>query len=117
MISHKNATVVENRFEKLEVEFGKRSSLLVTQGKTHNYLGMDIDCSETGKVKLIMPHLIKEIIQQMPKDMKTANHLFQVSPKATPLSNEQTKCSTSGLHSYYICGREQDQTYKQLYHS
>ena len=66
-ISHKQESVVESIFEDLQAEFGQQAPLTVTRGKKHNYLGMDIDFSEQGKVKFTMPHMINEIVQQLPK--------------------------------------------------
>ena len=66
-ISHAVELVVDQIFEKLESQFGQEAPLTVTRGKVHTYLGMNIDYSEDGKVKFSMPHLTKEIIQQLPE--------------------------------------------------
>jgi hypothetical protein len=56
---------------------------------------MQTDYREEGKVKFTVPHMIKEIIEQLPtvlnggpSNMPAANHLFQVNQKATKLDQE-----------------------------
>ena len=54
-ISHKDSQVVTNIIKKLDERYGKTASgqsvpLTVTRGKIHEYLGMKLDYSITGKV-------------------------------------------------------------------
>jgi Reverse transcriptase (RNA-dependent DNA polymerase) len=96
-ISHKKESVIENIFAALESKFGKQGSLsTITRGRVHNYLGMEIDYSTPKKVKFSMPHMIQEIVQQLPSDLQSgpsatpaANHLFQVNQKATALNPDK----------------------------
>ena len=91
-ISHKSQEVLEEVFNELQNEFGKEAPLTVSRGKTHNYLGMQIDYTNEGKVKFTMPHMIEEIISQLPLSLKNGpattpagNHLFQVNADAPKL--------------------------------
>ena len=53
-ISHKDEEVVTDMLKKLEEKFGKETLIAVTRGPIHDYLGMAIDYSIEGKVKLYM---------------------------------------------------------------
>jgi len=91
-ISHQKQEVLEEVFNDIQSEFGKEAPLTVSRGKVHNYLGMQIDYTEEGKVKFTMPHMIEEIINQLPASLNNgpattpaANHLFQVNEDAVKL--------------------------------
>lgn len=93
-ISHTDPAVVEDIFQKLQDEFGKKAPLSVTRGKIHSYLGMTIDYSTDGRVSFTMPTLVGEIISQLPVTFATgpdttpaANHLFEVKEAAAKLSD------------------------------
>ena len=48
---HVSPEVVNDIIQKLEDVFGKEAPFAKTQGKVHEYLGMNIGFSETGKLK------------------------------------------------------------------
>jgi hypothetical protein len=58
---------------------------VVTRGKVHDYLGMVIDYNVDGKVQIKMIDYIKEMLDELPKDMAgeaatpAANHLFTIN--------------------------------------
>jgi len=112
-ISHKDSTVVETIFQKLQDEFGKNAPLSVTRGKIHNYLGMVIDFSVDEKVCFTMPTLVKDIISQLPLHLVTgpsttpaANHLFEVKEGATKLTvNEADLFHRLTAQLLYLCKR------------
>lgn len=51
----------------------------------HDYLGMTLDYSETGKVKVMMTDYVKAMLEELPVDMSghaatpAADHLFEVN--------------------------------------
>ena len=51
-ISHKNLTIVTELLDEINKEYGKILPLTVTRGKKHEYLGMTIDFSVPGNMKL-----------------------------------------------------------------
>ena len=53
-ISHEDKDVVDDTIRKLEECFGDESSITVTPGKVHDYLGMTINYSTKGEVKFYM---------------------------------------------------------------
>ena len=75
----------------LDGEYGKINPLVTTHGKVHEYLGMTLDYTEDGKVKIIMKDYIKNMLAELPDDMSgesatpAALHLFTVNEKAEKL--------------------------------
>jgi hypothetical protein len=53
-ISHADPDVVSQVIHQLEAEFGNHAPLSVTRGKVHDYLGMQIDYTNPGKVDITM---------------------------------------------------------------
>jgi hypothetical protein len=50
-------------------EYGKLDQLTVNQGKKHEYLGMNIDFSIKGEVRITMYDYVEKLIRQLPSDM------------------------------------------------
>ena len=84
-ISHIENDVVTDVISQLDDEFGKEAPITVTRGKVHDYLGMTIDYSKKGKVKITMMDYIQDLLKELPTEMKgeaataAANHLFEVN--------------------------------------
>jgi hypothetical protein len=68
-ISHVNDEVIENVISTLSERYGKEAPLVVTRGKVHDYLGMTLDFSVEGKVKVIMTDYIQDMLDELPSDM------------------------------------------------
>ncbi|VEU33958.1 unnamed protein product [Pseudo-nitzschia multistriata] len=94
-ISHVDPGVVTAVIQQLNEQFGKESPLTETRGKIHDYVGMTLDYSESGKVKLSMFDYLEEIIQNLPDSLKgtavtpAADHLFKVNEACPRLDEEQ----------------------------
>jgi hypothetical protein len=73
--------------QRLDEEFGKEAPLTKTRGKVHQYLGMTIDYSTSGKVKILMVDYIEDMLAELPTAMDgeaataAGNHLFEVNEK------------------------------------
>jgi Reverse transcriptase (RNA-dependent DNA polymerase) len=84
-ISHLDPAVVTEVIRLLSEEFGKEAPLTVTRGKVHDYLGMRIDYSTPGKVKITMIDYIDGMLDELPSWMDgeaatpAGNHLFVVN--------------------------------------
>jgi Reverse transcriptase (RNA-dependent DNA polymerase) len=84
-ISHENPQVVDNIIKLIENKFGKEAPLTIKRGLCHEYLGMTIDYSAKGKVKVFMSQYIQELLTGLPDDMdgeaKTpaSPHLFTIN--------------------------------------
>lgn len=85
-VSHMDAQVVTDVLALLEKEYGDASPLSITRGKHHDYLGMHLDFSQDGKVKISMTQYIMDMLNDLPAEMNgeattpAANHLFTVNP-------------------------------------
>ena len=95
-ISHQDSRVVDDILYQLDERYGKESPLVVTRGWVHEYLGMTMDFSMTGKVILSMPEYITTLLKEIPSDLlkgasttPAAGHLFTTNPDAEKLSEVQ----------------------------
>mmetsp|Transcript_15002 Transcript_15002/g.21701 ORF Transcript_15002/g.21701 Transcript_15002/m.21701 type:complete len:147 (-) Transcript_15002:412-852(-) len=76
--------MVSNIINKLDKEFGKETPITRNRGKIHDYLGMTLDFTSKGKVKVSMKDYIESIIEDLRGEMigravtPAAPHLFQV---------------------------------------
>jgi hypothetical protein len=65
----------------------------VVNGKVHNYLGMCIDYTVPGKVKIAMIDYFEGMLKELPDDMggtattPASSHLFEVNPCGEPLAS------------------------------
>jgi hypothetical protein len=94
-ISHVDPVEVTKIIALLSEAFGTEAPLTINRGLTHDYLGMTIDYSDKGKVKIDMKDYIKNILNELPVDMAgvaptpAANHLFDVNDEAEKLNDDQ----------------------------
>ena len=93
-ISHVSQDVIDNILKKLELKYGKEAPLTIHRGKVHDYLGMTIDYTKSGKVMFKMHDYVEALLAECPRDLlkgpsvtPAANHLFEVNPNATKLSS------------------------------
>jgi len=118
-ISHVSEDVVEGIIAHLNKKFGKESPLTTSRGKVLEYLGLTLDYSQKGKVKISMYDYIKNIVEESPDDMKgisktlASSHLFLTNPECKKLSEKRRNCSTTSLPSLctYVGGH--GRTYRQ----
>jgi hypothetical protein len=95
-ISHVDPEVVTEVIELLEKEFGKEAPLTKTRGHVHEYLGMTIDFSSIGKVRLSMIGYIDEMLEAIPEltsnqgecATPASDHLFTVNADAEKLNTD-----------------------------
>jgi hypothetical protein len=74
-------------------------TMKVCRGKVHEYIGMTLDFSKPGKLKVMMLPYINEIVSdytKYSKDLKTgvtpaADHLFKIDDNAVKLDKEMGK--------------------------
>ena len=63
---------------------GKCGNIRISHGKKNDYLGMDIDYSNTGEVKTIMAPYPDKVIKYFPEEIRgratipTTDHMFKV---------------------------------------
>jgi hypothetical protein len=114
-ISHVDAKVNSHIIDLIDDEFGKEAPLTITRGDIHDYLGMTLDYSEKGRVKIkmidYMEKLLADIIallDEMGGEAPTpaANHLFVVNDNQTKLDEQRAQF----FHTYvaktlFVCKR------------
>jgi hypothetical protein len=95
-ISHADHEVVTSVLNTLSKKFRKDAPMTITRGKIHDYLGMKIDYSDRGKVKITMNEYINDMLNELPRDIDgvaaspASNHLFRTNNKdPTLLSAEE----------------------------
>ena len=66
-ISHVNKEVIEDIIKMLNKKFGKESPLTTTRGRVLEYLGMTLDYSMKGKVKISMYDYIDKLLTELPQ--------------------------------------------------
>jgi hypothetical protein len=90
-VSHKCEKVVLDLIQALNEQYGQLKPLTVNTGKIHPYLGMTLDYSMPGTVKVIMTDYIEKMLREtddiFPGTSNTpaANHLFTVNDTATKI--------------------------------
>jgi hypothetical protein len=90
-MSHVDPKVLDEVISKLDKKYGQEGPLSVTRGRVHDYLGMTLDYSQSGTVKIRMDDYVKNLIANAPDDMTgtaatpRANHLFDVNKEVAKL--------------------------------
>jgi len=107
-ISHVDPKVANDIIGELEKKFGQEILLVTLQGKTIECLGMRIDYTMKGKVKILMYDYIDKMLAELPSDMNgvsttaAALHLFNVDDSAEKLNEAKHNYSTIWSQNYYI---------------
>ena len=84
-ISHVDKRVVEAIIKCLNEKFGQESPLSTTQGKVLEYLGIHLDYTTAGKVKISIHEYIDKMLMKLPIDMNgtarppASRHIFNVN--------------------------------------
>jgi len=88
---------VEDIVQLLNEQYGKEEPITVHHRQVHDYLGMQLDFSQEGKVILPMVEYIKNILADAPDDMQgtalmpASSHLFNVDPLSPSLDTNTSK--------------------------
>jgi hypothetical protein len=84
--SHKDSKV-NDQFDKwLQENYGEHGEVAIHRGKKHDYLGMELDFSEKGKVKIGMTEYIASMLEVFPEKLKSTD--TAVTPASNGLFNE-----------------------------
>jgi uncharacterized protein (UPF0332 family) len=93
-ISHLDSSVIKDVVAKLNEEFGQFAPLTAEYGDVHDYLGMTLDFSEPGKVKIIMKDYIDKVLSELDEfyngiaTTPATNSLFTIRTEAENLGKE-----------------------------
>jgi len=113
-MSHVDPEVVEDVIHLLNEQYGKEKPISVHCQHVHDYLGMQLDFSQQGKVVLSMIEYIKNILADAPDDMQrtastlASTHLFDVNLSALNLDpNLSEKFHHVTTQLLYLCKQAQ----------
>jgi hypothetical protein len=53
----------------IDEEFGREAPITVTRGKTHDCLGMTLDCTEKGEVKMKTLDCVLKMLAELSEEM------------------------------------------------
>eukprot|EP00957_Ditylum_brightwellii_P150130 11432675-Ditylum_brightwellii.AAC.1 len=88
--------------------------MTVTCGKTHEYLGMKIDYTQPGKVKIIMDNYIDKMLLDLSPEVDgkaatpATNHLFAVNDSAKQLDEENPQIDQHNIAKLiFLCQQAQ----------
>lgn len=93
-ISHKYDIEVTKIIQWFESIYG---NVRVSRGKVHDYLGMNLDYTDRGKVKISMVPFLKQVIDEFPEAITgsaaspAAAHLFDVRDDAERTILDETR--------------------------
>jgi hypothetical protein len=96
-ISHVSMEAIEGVLDMLNDRYGKKKPLVTTRGKVHEYLGMTLDFSVNGKVRVIMQDYIEEMCVKLEEEMggiaatPAAAHLFTVNNEPVLLDEKASE--------------------------
>ena len=96
-VSHVDPKVVTQFLDWLDHMYGKLGAVTRTRGKIHEYLGMRLDYTRNGEVRIDMTDYVKKMLQEFPEeDLKGPEvstpwneNLFKVHPSSPKLSQEK----------------------------
>jgi hypothetical protein len=90
---------VDEFLKQLDDEFGKETPINISKGRIHNYLGMVLDYTKDGCVKINMTDFIKVVLHDIPQEM--------IGTAATPMcshlfvtNNDSEKLDKKGQETY-----------------
>ena len=116
-ISHTDSRIVDGIITMLEEEFGKEAPLTIHRGKVHDYLGMTLDFSIDGKVRVSMEDYIRTMLAALPEDMAgtattpAAEHLFKVNKTPTYLDEKDAMFFHHNMAKlFFLCKRARPDT-------
>lgn len=114
-VSHKNPRIVDQFEQWVDFMYGdpKIGKVKSTKGRVHDYLGMVLDYSSQGEVKIDMRYYVKQMLQDFPEEIKktewvknpaTAN-LFKVDG-SKPLEKSKAEIfHTMVAKALFLCKR------------
>jgi hypothetical protein len=123
-ISHVDAKVVTTILNLLDAKYGqeimggKQAVLKINRGCIHEYLGMTLDYSEPGYIKLKMVDYVNKILQEMPKEMDgtatspAAEYLFKIINGVKTLDDTASEFFHATVASSFLYVSEVGQIYK-----
>lgn len=112
LFTHEDPKVNDELIEWFTAKYGKLNPLSVTRGKVHDYLGMTLDFTVNGKVKVLMLDYIDRMLGEAPNEFQgtastpAANHLFALDESSPRLDDARaTQFHHIVAKSLFLCKR------------
>jgi hypothetical protein len=84
--SHKKDSKVNDQFDKwLQENYGEHREVAIHRGKKHDYLGMELDFTEKGKVKIGMTEYVESMLEVFPEKIKSTDTAVTSATKQWPI--------------------------------
>jgi hypothetical protein len=83
--SHKDSEVNDQVDKWLQENYGEHGEVAIHRGKKHDYLGMEIDFSEKGKVKIGMTEYVESMLEVFPEKIKSTDSYCGNTSKWWPI--------------------------------
>jgi hypothetical protein len=96
-ISHMDTDVITDLIRTIDKAFGVEAPITIRRGRIHKYLGMTLDYSEPGKVRIEMLDYVEGMLETATDDMDgeaatpAGEHLFTVNVDAEKISEEDAQ--------------------------
>jgi len=100
-ISHEDRDVVDDTIRKLKERFGNESSITVTCGKVHGYLGMTIDYSTKGEVKFYMYDYIKQVLSEVDSSLMCGSSTSPATRNLFTINDEGIKLGKKDADAFH----------------
>jgi hypothetical protein len=111
-ISHVDPNVQTTIIGLIDEEFGKESPITVTRGKAHDYLGMTLDYTEKGKVKIKMTDSVAKMLKDLPEEFDgeeatpAGDDLFKIDEDSPKVDEKRAQLfHTHTAKTLFICKR------------
>ena len=111
-ISHVDPKVNTTMIGLIDNKFGKEGPITVTRGKVHDYLGMTLDYTKKGKVKIKMLDSVAKMIEDLPEEFDreaatpTGVDLFKVDENSPKVDEKRAQLyHTYTAKTLFICKR------------
>ena len=106
--SHVDSKVNDSFGDWIKKEYGELGEVKSSRGKKHDYLGMLLDYSEDGQVKIDMVEYVKKMVTEFPQDKlkghrvsnPASENLFKVDKRSPKLDQDEAEM----FHSFVLKG-------------
>lgn len=96
LLMHEDHKVNDQLIDGFSQKYADSKPLKVNRGKVHDYLGMTLDFSHQGKVKITMTDYVEMMLSEAPDEFEgtastpAARHLFSVDDESPKLDEKRT---------------------------
>lgn len=112
IITHKEPVVNDTFIRFFNEKYGKITKVSVHRGLKHYYLGMTLDFSQTGNVKVLMAEYVNRMVEEASENFSgvgqtpATNQIFDIDEDAQPLDEQKaSRCHHIVAKALFLCKR------------